>query len=690
MSELRTMDLGQGDVHIDGAPLPKKAKTMSDLTSTARKALPTGEFADPAERKYPIHDKAHADVAASYLEKERATMSPAKYRQIKSNIISAQKRFGEQAKKPARRQMRKMALMIDHPQHGRIEVYRMSDKQLDDTLFLLGGIELGKHDLLAKGVWNQVAKQGRFYKDGQFFEMTETTFKEIIANFKATQNHEIPVDFEHASEASGSAGQIPVMGAPAQGWIKDLQLRNGELWGNIEFGTLAKEYIRDGSYKYFSPAVRFGRKATQGPNVGKPIGALLSSGALVNIPFLDGLKPLQCKDEPKVAESISKFNASHYAVEESKANHLFTAKVMMGNRAYSTAEYMPKLKACLKLSDLHTPEECKDAFNRLRTHYVAAGGNINAQPQGVDLCSHMMALRDFTQARPTDSWDDVLDTVQDMIDEAMQEHVAQYHEGGASMDDDAGGGEMKDAVEAVASEENTNHEATASNNGEMQMADKVEELTVQLKNTETKVTTLTEKTAELTVRLKDAESAKDKLELEKTEALAKVTAAEDKLALAQTELKTLKDEAEKTAEASRTSIVDTTIACYGKTKGLTEKNKPALLRMLKNDGEGFFEMYPKVSADKVHLMKDAVSEKGNHREMKDGEVNGGGASATSTETSLPNVKDGELFVRDQSDIVKQLMKDNPNMTLEDSIEQAFIEQQKDITLVAGRRVASRQ
>lgn len=36
---------------------------MSKLTASERNALPSSEFADPKDRKYPINDKAHAQNA---------------------------------------------------------------------------------------------------------------------------------------------------------------------------------------------------------------------------------------------------------------------------------------------------------------------------------------------------------------------------------------------------------------------------------------------------------------------------------------------------------------------------------------------------------------------------------------------------------------------------------------------------
>ena len=145
-----------------------------------------------------------------------------------------------------------------------------------------------------KQVWIQVAKPGKFHGHAAgSFEMNAKTFAEIIHNFSNQANRAIPVDFEHASEQAPTEGSIPVLGAPAQGWITKLELRNdGNLWGLVQWGDLAKKYIRAGQYKYLSPAIVFGSKDRV---TGKPIGARLSSVALTNNPFLDGMQPVAAK-----------------------------------------------------------------------------------------------------------------------------------------------------------------------------------------------------------------------------------------------------------------------------------------------------------------------------------------------------------------------------------------------------------
>jgi phage I-like protein len=145
-----------------------------------------------------------------------------------------------------------------------------------------------------KPVWIQIAKSGSFagHPAGPF-QLNTTIFNEIIDNFRATKNRSIPVDWEHASEQDATSGTIPLSGAPAQGWIRDLMIEYGNLFGLVEWLEPARTYIKQGKYKYVSPAIRFGTKDRV---TGKPAGARLSSVALTNSPFLDAMEPIAAKD----------------------------------------------------------------------------------------------------------------------------------------------------------------------------------------------------------------------------------------------------------------------------------------------------------------------------------------------------------------------------------------------------------
>lgn len=86
---------------------------------------------------------------------------------------------------------------------------------------------------------------------------------------------ELPVafDLEHATELLAPQG-FP---APAQGWIHELQNRDGQIFGRVEWNEDGCEVLCGKKYRWYSPAFRYDRN-------GKITG--LSSSGLTNKPNL--------------------------------------------------------------------------------------------------------------------------------------------------------------------------------------------------------------------------------------------------------------------------------------------------------------------------------------------------------------------------------------------------------------------
>lgn len=280
-----------------------------------------------------------------------------------------------------------------------------------------------------KRVWIQLAQTGTFKGHPQGpFDLTPQTFASIVRNFEH-DGIPIPIDAEHASEMAPNTGSIPVAGAPAMGWVHQLDNRGqGGLWGQVEWLDPAKTYIKEGRYRYISPAIRFKSKDRVS---GAETGPRMSSAGITNTPFLPDMRPLTARaqsGEPVYVMSLT------MPAEPAVA----TDPVLMGSKAfcYSAHEYMPKLRSALKLSDLATARECSDHLERLRDHFDAAGGDADAMHHGVQLSDYMRPMRDMVGANMGMSWDDVLDTVEALIDDAMDEHVEEYHADQAPMSDD--------------------------------------------------------------------------------------------------------------------------------------------------------------------------------------------------------------------------------------------------------------
>ncbi len=158
------------------------------------------------------------------------------------------------------------------------------------------------------GEWVQVAKEGDYtgYQGGrQPFSFTRQVFDQLVRNFRLHPSYRlgpdergevgiVPWDFNHASERDPTAGDLPVLGAPAVGWTSDLDVRTGadgkaELWAYTTFLEPARSYIKAGQYKWASVAVAF---EAIDPLTGENIGAVLTSIALTNQPFIEGMQEL--------------------------------------------------------------------------------------------------------------------------------------------------------------------------------------------------------------------------------------------------------------------------------------------------------------------------------------------------------------------------------------------------------------
>ncbi|NMY21139.1 phage protease [Pseudomonas sp. WS 5410] len=83
---------------------------------------------------------------------------------------------------------------------------------------------------------------------------------------------DLPIDWEHATQHRASKGES----APAAGWIKQLELRNGALWGLVDWTPRASEQVINREYRFLSPVFDFDPDTTR-------IARLVSAG-LTNKP----------------------------------------------------------------------------------------------------------------------------------------------------------------------------------------------------------------------------------------------------------------------------------------------------------------------------------------------------------------------------------------------------------------------
>lgn len=148
------------------------------------------------------------------------------------------------------------------------------------------------------------------------FELTLIDLEQIKTNFDNGEV-DIVVDFEHSSLWSDKA--------PATGWIKELFIKDEELWAKVKWIGDSIELIKSEQYKYVSPVFN---KSTIDQKSGDDIGWSLHSVALTNRPFLEELGEViannkQQKGEngmtPEEKDKLEKLEKENQILKDEKA-----------------------------------------------------------------------------------------------------------------------------------------------------------------------------------------------------------------------------------------------------------------------------------------------------------------------------------------------------------------------------------
>ena len=105
--------------------------------------------------------------------------------------------------------------------------------------------------------WIELLPAGVFYgRDGRGpFRLDDPTA--VIASTTALQmNAGVPIDYDHATDFGAPEGRP----APAAGWIRELEVRAGAVWGRVEWTARAQSSIVAREYRYVSPVFQFDPK----------------------------------------------------------------------------------------------------------------------------------------------------------------------------------------------------------------------------------------------------------------------------------------------------------------------------------------------------------------------------------------------------------------------------------------------
>jgi phage I-like protein len=123
--------------------------------------------------------------------------------------------------------------------------------------------------------WIMVIPAGQFSgRDGRGpFKLTDPN-KVLEATAKTDMKAGLPLDYDHATDFAAPHGGR----APAAGWMKDLQVRDGAIWAHVEWTDKGREAVASKEYRYISPVFSFDEKTGE-------VLALLRAG-LTNNPNL--------------------------------------------------------------------------------------------------------------------------------------------------------------------------------------------------------------------------------------------------------------------------------------------------------------------------------------------------------------------------------------------------------------------
>lgn len=95
--------------------------------------------------------------------------------------------------------------------------------------------------------WIQIMPSGQWTdRVGRSFRMTNP--QAVLAAFVAN-NAPIPIDVEHATGVRAREG----LDAPAYGWIEEMEERQGQIWGRVDWTEKGAELVATRAYRFVSP-----------------------------------------------------------------------------------------------------------------------------------------------------------------------------------------------------------------------------------------------------------------------------------------------------------------------------------------------------------------------------------------------------------------------------------------------------
>ncbi len=199
--------------------------------------------------------------------------------------------------------------------------------------------------------WYQLAPAGEFPVQADspperlVQVLDEQAFSAILASFQEEAvTADFPgllVDFDHFSLDLDKASE-------AAGWIVELALRDGALWGRIRWSERGGQAVTGGSYRFLSPV--FDRPTAEDLGGGRVRPLRLLSAGLTNDPNLRGIRPLSNRNGgvPPQAQEAARMKqqlAEILGLGPNATDEELAAKVQeLAAKAKAAEEELAKLK----------------------------------------------------------------------------------------------------------------------------------------------------------------------------------------------------------------------------------------------------------------------------------------------------------------------------------------------------------
>lgn len=91
--------------------------------------------------------------------------------------------------------------------------------------------------------------------DGRVWTMEDADVVVATCRDLMREGREIPIDFDHATHVKGARGEY----APAVGFIKEVEARDGAIWGRVEWNDAGRDALASRSYRFISPGFDFNK-----------------------------------------------------------------------------------------------------------------------------------------------------------------------------------------------------------------------------------------------------------------------------------------------------------------------------------------------------------------------------------------------------------------------------------------------